>query len=171
MTAPLTDPERALIGAVLHLPASSAVAVLDLVDVDDLAQPRLRVTAGLARQLAEDGTAPDPVAVLAHARATGTVIRAEAIGALSLLLAELYGDCPTPASAGYYAAAVLDEAVRRRCTELSVRIGQAADGESLESLLALVDVEARAVREVADRRAAAAGQARPRLAAVPGVSA
>jgi hypothetical protein len=56
-------------------------------------------------------------------------------------------------------------------TEASVRLAQAADGESLSSLLALVDAEHRAVRELADRRAAAAGTSRARLAAVPEVSA
>jgi hypothetical protein len=52
-------------------------------------------------------------------------------------------------------------AVRRRCQELSTRIGQAAEAESLGSLLALVDAEARAVRELADRRAAIAGDGAP----------
>ncbi len=171
MTAPTTDPARAVVGAVLHLPADAAVQVLDLIHDSDLGDPRLRVVAGVARQLVEAGVVPDPVAVVAHARATGTVTKVESIKSFTLLVAELYGGCPTPASARWYAVAVLDQAVRRRCDEMSTRLGQAAEGESLESLLALVDAEARAVREVADRRAVAAGTSRPRLAAVPGVSA
>ena len=50
---------------------------------------------------------------------------------------------------------------RRRRQKLSTRIGQAAEAESLESLLELVNAEAKAVRELADRRAAVAGDGAP----------
>jgi replicative DNA helicase len=125
------------------------------------------VVASLARQLAKDGIPPDPYAVLAHARATGTVTKADAIRSFTLLLSELYAGCPTPASARWYAVAVLEQAVRRRTAEAATRLGQAADGESLESLLLVLDRETRAVRDVAGRRAAAAGETtRPHLASV-----
>ncbi|MDP9417226.1 MAG: hypothetical protein M3P48_05195 [Actinomycetota bacterium] len=167
MTAPTTDPEHAVVGAVLHLSDDVAVQVLDLIHDSDLEDPRLRVVAGLARQLAESGIAPDPVTVLAHARATGAVVKPDAIRGLTKLLGDVYGGCPTPASWRWYAVAVLDEALRRRCTEAATRLGQAADGESLESLLLVLDRETRAVRDVAERRAAAAGETtRPRLASV-----
>jgi replicative DNA helicase len=155
------DPARALVGAALHGPPG----VLDLILDDDLADPRLRVVAGVIRELAEAGIAPDPTTVLAHARATGTVTRAAAVQAFALLLHELTAECPVPASARFYAVAVLDEALRRRCAELAARIGQAVESESLGSLLALVDAEHRAVRELADRRTALA-DAPPRLRAV-----
>jgi replicative DNA helicase len=152
---------------VLHLPASDALAALDLMHEEDFAEPRLRVVVGLARQLAESGITPDPVAVLAHARAIGTVIKPDAIRGLTKLLGEVYGSCPVPASWRWYAVAVLDEALRRRCTEAATRLAQAAEGESLKSLLLVLDRETRAVRDVAERRAAAAGEtARPRLASV-----
>lgn len=171
MTAPTTDAGRALVGAVLHLPADAAVRVLDVIHDGDLADPRVRVVAAVARQLAEEGIAPDPAAILAHARSTGTVTRAETVRNFALLVADLYAECPTPASAPFYVVATLEEAIRTRVAEAGARLTQAADGESLPSLLALVDTEASAVRELAERRNAAAGTARPRLAAVPGVSA
>jgi replicative DNA helicase len=157
VTVPTTDPGRVLVGAALH----GALGVLDVIRDDDLADPRLRVVAGVIRQLAEAGVASDPTTVLAHAQATGTVTGAEAVRGFALLLTELYAGCPTPASARWYAAAALGAAVRRRCQELSTRIGQAAEAESLESLLTLVDAEAKAVRELADRRAAIAGEGAP----------
>jgi replicative DNA helicase len=167
------DPDAAFVGAVLHLPAPDALAALDLIHDEDLADPRLQVVVGLARQLAESGIDPDPVTVLAQARANGTVAKPDAIRGLTKLLGDVYGCCPVPASWRWYAVAVLDEALRRRCTEAATRLGQAADGESLESLLLVLDRETRAVRDVAERRAAAAGAtARPRLASVhKGVSA
>jgi replicative DNA helicase len=155
------DPARALVGAALH----GAPGVLDLILDDDLADPRLRVVAGVIRDLTDAGIAPDPTTVLAHACATGTVTRAAAVQAFALLLHELVAGCPVPASARFYAVAVLDEAIRRRCAELATRIGQAVESESLGSLLALVDAEHRAVRELADRRTALA-DAPARLRAV-----
>ncbi|MDP9429573.1 MAG: hypothetical protein M3P31_01005 [Actinomycetota bacterium] len=161
------DPEGALVGALLHRPAPEVLAALDLIHDEDLDNPRLRVVAVLARQLAESGITPDPYTVLAHARATGTVMKPDAIRGLTRLLADVYGSCPVPASWRWYAVAVLDEALRRRCTEAATRLAQAADGESLESLLLVLDRETRAVRDVAERRAAAAGEStRPRLASV-----
>ncbi len=163
MTAPTTDPGRALIGAALH----GAFQALDYIVDDDLADPRLHVVAEVIRQLADAGIRPDPTTVLAHARATGTVSRADAVQAFALLLHELFAECPVPASARFYAVAVLDEAIRRRVTEAGTRLAQAAEGDSLVSLLTLVDAEHHAVRELADRRAAVAND-EPRLRAVAG---
>ncbi len=162
---PTTDPERALVGAVLYLPADAAARVLDLFRDEDLTDPRLYVVAEVIRQLTDAGIRPDPTTVLAHARATGTVSRADAAQEFALLLHELFAECPVPASARFYAVAVLNEAIRRRVTEAGVRLAQAAAGDSLESLLALVDAEHQAVRELVDRRAAVADQP-PRLRAV-----
>ncbi len=160
MTAPTTDPGRALVGAALR----GAPGVLDLLRDGDLADPPLRVVAGVLRELAEAGIAPDSTTVLAHARATGTVTRAAGVQGFALLH-ELTAGCSVPASARFYAVAVRDEVIRRRCAELAARIGPAAVLESLGSLRALVDAEHRAVRELADRRTAIAG-APPRLPAV-----
>lgn len=158
MTAPMTNPEGAFVGAVLHLPVDAAVRVLDLIHDDDFGDPRLAVVAGAARQLAGLGIPPDPAAVLAFIRASGTVTGPSAVTALSLLLADLYGGCPTPASARFYATAVLEEALRRRCAELADRIGQAADSASLDVLPELVATEAREVLALDQRRAGAAGE-------------
>lgn len=167
-----TDPERAFVGAVLQLPADAAQKALDLIRDEDIGDPRLRVVVAVARQLVEAGMAPDPVAVLAHARSTGTVTRADAVRNFSLLVSDTYAQCPTPASVRFYAAAVLEEALRRRSTEMAVRIGQAADGESIESLVGLVDGEVQAVRELRARREIVVGNVgRLRLATPPGVSA
>ena len=164
MTPPTTDPERALIGAVLNLPADAAVQVLDLINDDDLGDPRLQVVARIARQLAEAGVSPDPPVVFAHARASGTVTRADAIREFSLLLVDLFAEVPTPASARWYAAATLEEALRRRVAEAGARLAQAAQGDSVDSLVELMAAEHEAVRELADRQAVA--DAAPRLRAV-----
>ena len=151
---PVLAPEPAYVGAVLLVDLLTARAALARVQDDDLGDHRLRVVLGLARRLVAEGVAPDPVAVLARARADGDVTGA-AVAALALLLHDLAAGVPVPASVMYYAAAVLDDAVRRRVGEAAARLGQAADGESMASLLELVDREAAAVRELAARRATA----------------
>ena len=148
------DPERAFIGALLWLPVESAARAAALVESDDLADPRLRVVVQLVRDVAADGAAPDPVVILAHARAAGTVRTAHAIKSLAELLADLYADCPLAASVGYYAAAVLDGSLRRRCALLGERIGQIADSASLAELVRVVGAEVVEVFELRNRRAA-----------------
>lgn len=161
MTAPTTDVERALVGAVLQ----GATGALDLIEDTDLGDPRLRVVTEVARQLLEAGVTPDPVTVLSHAQATATVTGADEVQAFALLVADLVMACPVVASARWYAVGTLDGALRRRVTEAGARLAQAAEGESLGSMLALVDAEQEAVRKIARRRADAATDA-PRLRAV-----
>lgn len=146
------DPERAYVGALLHLPPAAAAQALALVDDEHLANEQLRFITAHVRQLAGAGVAPDPVLVLQVARAGGTVTTASSISGLAGLLHELYAECPVPASWRYYAAGVLDDALRRRCAEMGTRIAQAAEGESFESLLELVRREAAAVDTLANRR-------------------
>ena len=168
MTDLITDPEAAFVGALLHLSAADALTVLHLLRADDIANPRLSVIAEAARRLADDGVAPDPTTVLAFIRAAGTVTRADAVNRLALLLADLYEACANPASARWYALALLDEALRRRFRELADRVTQAADGAPLDTVVQVLDRECRAVRELLDRRTAASRGTPTRLRAVAG---
>jgi replicative DNA helicase len=135
------DPEAAFVGAVLHSSAATALEALALVVGDDFADQRLSVVAAVCRDLAAHGVPSDPIVVLTHIRAESIVTGADALRSLSLLLADLYAAVPVPASVKYYAAGVLDAALRRRCAEMTTRLGQAADRESTESLTDLVQAE------------------------------
>lgn len=166
MTA-VTDPEGAFVGAVLHLSAPAARDALDLLTDEDVAHPHLQTILAAARALARRGVAPDPVTIWALLRSQGTVSGVDACRELAATVADVYAACPAPASVSYYAAAVLDEALRRRCTELANRVRQAADGSPLDVLLNVLDAECRAVRTLLDRRAPTAGDlASVRLRAV-----
>ena len=151
---PNLDPERAFIGALLWLPVESAAGAAALVEPEDLADPRLRVVLGLVRDVVADGARPDPVICLARARSAGTVSTAHGIKALAELVFDLYSGCPLAASVGWYAAAVLDGSLRRRCAELGERIGQAAETVALAELVGLVGSEVIAVCALRNRRAA-----------------
>ncbi|MGI8625590.1 MAG: DnaB-like helicase N-terminal domain-containing protein [Geodermatophilaceae bacterium] len=151
---PNLNPEAAYIGALLWLEVDRAGRAAGLVEPGDLADPRLRVVLGLVRDVVADGVRPDPVVVMAHARAAGTVTTTHAIKSLAELLADLYAECPLAASVGYYAAAVLDGSLRRRCALLGERIGQIADSASLAELVRVVGAEVVEVFELRNRRAA-----------------
>jgi replicative DNA helicase len=148
------DAEAAYVGALLHLPAEAALDALGFTAAEDFADRRLSIVAAVCRDLAARGVPPDPTAVLTHIRAEAIVTGADALRSLALLLADLYIAVPIPASVRHYAAGVLDAALRRRCSELAIRVGQAAERDSLDSLLVLIGTELAAVREVRQRRAA-----------------
>ncbi len=150
-----TDPEVAYVGALLHLPAAAAADAAGLVADDDLADPRLSGILAAVRHLADTGIAPDPTVVFAHLRGTGAITHPDAVRVMSLLLADLYRGCPLPASVRWYAAAVLNEALRRRAAEAGSRIAQAAETASLSVLLEVVNRETRAVINLDHRRAVA----------------
>lgn len=149
---PNLDPERAYCGALLWLPVDRAAHAADLVQPGDLADPKLRVVLGLVRDVVADCASPDPVTVLAHAQRSGTVT-AHGIKTLAELLAAVYAECPLAGSVGWYAGAVLDGALRRRCAVLGERIGQVAESASLAELVRVVGAEVVAVYELRNRRA------------------
>lgn len=149
------DPEVSFAGAVLHLPALAASAALRLVQGDDFAHPTLPIVLAAAQRLAGSGTDPDPVAVLALLRRDAVVTGASAISEVALLIVQAYDVCPVPASAPYYAAAVLAEAFRRRCTVLGSRLRQAAERDSVDSIDALLEREVADIRAVRGRLTAA----------------
>jgi replicative DNA helicase len=151
------DAEAAYVGALLHLPAEAALDALGFTAAEDFADRRLSIVAAVCRDLAARGVPPDPTAVLTHIRAEAIVAGADALRSLALLLADLYIAVPIPASVRHYAAGVLDAALRRRCSELAIRVGQAAEHDSLDSLIDLVHAEASAVQALRNRRAASEG--------------
>ena len=149
---PALDPDRVFIGACLHLPAENVVALARLVEPDDLADAQLRVVYGIAADLARTGRRPDPPLVLSEAQDSGAVVGAHRLQTLALLLLALNECVPVPASASHYAAAVLDNALRRRVVQMATRVRQSADESSTVDMLDLVAAENKAVTVVARRR-------------------
>jgi replicative DNA helicase len=147
------DPENAYVGALLHLPIDQARAAASLVRVDDLGHPQLQVVFTAIGQLIAKGIHPDPAAVLAHLRAEGVITGPTAVQATTQLLIDLYTGVAMRASAPFYAQAVIDEALRRRCVEAGTRIAQATERCSLDDLVELVQREADAILGLYKHRA------------------
>jgi replicative DNA helicase len=144
----VVDPEAAYVGALLHLPPAAALDAIRLITPEDFADPRMTLIITACRELAGRGLQPDPTVVLAHLRTHATVRGADALTSFALLLVDLYASVPVPASVRYYAAGLLDLSLRRRVTEMSTRLAQAADRDSTGSLTDLVRTEVAAVAAV-----------------------
>jgi hypothetical protein len=165
VTAPELDPERAFVGAILHLQAPTARRALALVDDDDIGDPPVRSVLEHCRALAEADVDPFPTVVLARMRSHGEVTAAGRISSAGELLTELFAGVAVPAAWQWLAVATLDEAIRRRSREGADRIGQASEGSPLDIVTDLWAREAAAV-DVLRRRRDAAAPTGPRLAAV-----
>lgn len=147
------DPELAFVGAVLNLSATTAAEALAVIEDDDLADPRLQLILQAARLLVAEDIAPDGYAVMAVIRRAGAAATAHDLSSIAALIIDATEACPVAASWRFHAVAVLDERLRRRCRELSARIGQAANGP-LDTLAELVDAEHSAALELDRRRVA-----------------
>lgn len=137
-------PERALIGALLHLPIEDTREIRGQFLRDDLDDARLRIVVDLIDNCLSRNVRPDPVTVFTAGFSSGKV-PAAGLNALGKLLQEIHGEVPHPLWAGMYAAAVVELSVRRRLIATSVRLSQAADSESLESVTDVARTEAEAV--------------------------
>jgi replicative DNA helicase len=143
-------PAEAFVGALLHLPAERVIRLARVVGDGDLFDPKLDLVRRLAVELAERGVAPDPAAVSAHARSTGSVSAAN-VAQLTALLVDLHTGCPIPGQADVYAAAVVEEAVRRRVREAAVRLTQAAADVGVHRLVEIVTAESQAMHAATAR--------------------
>lgn len=145
------DPERAFVGALLHISPRAMLAAFTEMHLDDIADPQLHGVAQIAFSLASAGVRPDPIVVLDEARRSGIVGTEMQIKAMTTLLLELHANVPTASSVSHYAAAVLAEAVRNRARQAVTRIHEQIETGSLSNLMETIGTEAAAVRDVAER--------------------
>ncbi|MCF6745105.1 hypothetical protein E9529_12600 [Blastococcus sp. KM273128] len=165
LAAPVLTAEEAAIGCALWLPVDQAATIVALLPESDIASPNVRLVRRCIVELSDAGVTPDPAAVLAHATSRQHVVGARRIGNLTRTLWRLYDHRATvPASWRYYVAQTLEQAWRRRTTEMAVRLAQVADHASAEELARLTRAEQAAVDAVRARRHAIT-QERPVLVA------
>lgn len=137
-------PERALIGSLLHLPIDDVRKIRGDFERDDLDDARLRIVVDLIDNCLARDVAPDAITVFAAGFSSG-LVPAAGLNQLGRLLQDIHGEVPHPLWAGMYAAAVVELAVRRQLIATSVRLTQAADSESWESVTDVAKSECEAV--------------------------
>ena len=129
------DPEAQLVGALMHLPAATAVPILELVPDTAIWRPDNRWAYEIIRHLVDTDVDPDPVVVLhtaghrppADAAHPGEPVSAGRLHGFAVHLAELYTRTVTPSAAPQYAREVLDDAYRRAVGFHGIRMTQLAE--------------------------------------------
>lgn len=132
-TPGLLDPQRQLLGAVMHLPTPTPTDLLTQLRAEDFTDPTARWVFGLACTATTAGLTPNPVVLFDTAREhldsnprTGPATR---LARLGLWLVDTYRDAPTlgPDHAHWLAATVIKASWRRAITTHATRMLQAAE--------------------------------------------
>jgi len=135
------EAEAAVLGAVLRLPAAAARPVVDMLEIEDLTDPRYRAVLVAAQSLLGTDVPADAVTVLGELRRTGVEKCFTADRSAGLFLLDLDRAAPAPTCAGHYARVVMEHRARRRVAEAGQRLQQAAGTSALVDLRALATAE------------------------------
>jgi hypothetical protein len=129
----LFEPERALLGNLMHQEAEPARRLLDGLDARDFSSPLAVLALRLVLDITTAGVAPTPVAVFDQARETIGELAAGGGRAINLArlgrwLLDAYGEASTPCEEhiGWLKAIVCKHAWRRAVAEHATRVLQAS---------------------------------------------
>lgn len=151
------EAEAAVLGAMLRMPHTDAVALADHLEPDDFVDPRHRAVFGAVTDLLAEGVTADPVLVLGELRRSGAERSMTCDRSAGVYLTDLLAAAPAVPSAGHYARIVLEHAARRRLHEAAERLAQVAGSGSLDLVREIVQREWVAVLDQLDRFTAGAG--------------
>lgn len=148
-------PEDAYVGSLLWLPASAAATAHTWLLKEDLGAPVLQLVHHVVGELTATGVQPDPTMVYALAVHREHVVGEHQMHLFTNHLGRLYDHTATnPASVRWYAAAALDDAVRRRTVEMADRLRQVAGHANPDELERLTAAEQAAIDAIRTRRRA-----------------
>jgi len=152
------EAEAAVLGALLRMPHTDAVALADRLEPDDFVDPRHRAVFGAVTDLLAEGVAADPVLVLGELRRSGAERSMTCDRSAGVYLFDLLAAAPAVVNAGHYSRIVIEHRVRRRLHEAAERLSQVAGSSSLGLVREIVQSEWVAVLDQLDRVASKAGQ-------------
>lgn len=154
----LLTAEEGFCACLMWLPPAEVLELHRLLRSEDFESPRAAEVHRLIGGLAREGVQPNALAVYLAAVSEETVPTASTRHELTDYVTRLYGDPNVaPANARFCATRALEQAVRRRTTEMAVRLAQIADTADLDELERMTLVEHAALQEVRDRFHALAG--------------
>ena len=133
-TDALLDPQRQFLGCVMQLPTGPARRLLAGMRADDLTDPMAANALQLAIEVLAEGHAPAPVALYAHAVATGNAPGTLRRERLSGWLFDTYRNAPPPALADHLKEVVLEAAWRHALTVHALRVLHAAEASPTDLL-------------------------------------
>ncbi|NIH85777.1 hypothetical protein [Amycolatopsis granulosa] len=138
-TDALTNPERQFLGCLMQMHARAARHVLAGMRATDFAGGMAAHVLQLAIEVVAADQTPAPVALYAHAVATGQAPGEKRREWLSGWLIDTYRDAPMPELADHLKAVLLETAWRRALLAHARRIEQAVSGSPTEVLRELPD--------------------------------
>ncbi|MFB9690063.1 hypothetical protein [Amycolatopsis plumensis] len=138
-TDALTDPQRQFLGALMQLPATAARAALAGMRADDFGDGMAAHVAQLAIETVAAGHAPAPVALYAHAVATGQAPGEHRRHWLTGWLIDTYRDAPPAALGPHLKGLVLEAAWRQAVLVHARRLAHAAQDCATDVLHELTD--------------------------------
>lgn len=142
-------PEQAVLGCLMKAPVGCAREIWDSLQTEDFADSRHRAVFDAIGTCLIAGVMPDPVVVLNDMRTQGHALMT--VNEVSVFLIDLMQMSPTIGSGSYYARAVRADSFRRRVQQCGLRLQQASETDSLESLRGLISDELAAVCEALTR--------------------
>lgn len=148
--------ESAVLGCLLNASLSVARDLVALLVSEDFTEPRHRAVFDAVRLCVQEGTAPDPVVVLARLREQSEVVMDSASSSAGPFLVGLMQSAPSLGSGNHYAKAVLRDSFRRRVRQAGERLAQAAGSGSVDALLDLMRQEWSALADFNKRPGVAA---------------
>lgn len=148
------DPERQLVGSLMHLNGHKVAQILGVVPDSAIWSPENRWVVEVIRHLVATGCEPDPVTVLQTARRRGPIsegtsrVSPRRHHRFAVRLADLYTQAVAPLLLPQYAREVLENAFCRAAAAHGSRLTQFAENNSARHELAECIVDMRA--ELAD---------------------
>lgn len=143
--------EHAVVGALILAAQRVQDEVLTIVRNDDFADARCHFTVGVIRRMRSEQLPVDVVTLLGYVKRNALLDGDAPRGILASWLHEMISAAPVPASAGYYADLVVEQAARRAAENAATAISAAAQGDSLSDLLAIVRAALPAVTVAVER--------------------
>ena len=159
MTGPkLLTAEEGFCACLMWLPPADALKLHGLLRPEDFESPRAAEVHRLIGGLARKGVQPNALAVYLAAVSEEAVLTASTRHELTDYVTRLYGDPNvTPANAAFFATRALEATLRRRTTEMAVRLQQIADTADIDELERMTLVEHAALQQLRQRFHALAG--------------
>lgn len=155
LDAPILTIEEAYVGSLLWLDLPAAREAHGWLIKADLASPVLQLVHRMVGQLVANAVRPDPAMVLNLAMSCREVVGEHQVHLFTGHLCRLYDHRATnPASVHWYAAAVLEDAIRRRTVEMTTRVAQVAGHAGLDEIERLTAAEQSAIDAIRARRRA-----------------
>lgn len=138
--------EAPLLGALMSLSVDEVTRILPALMESDFVDPRHREVFKFIVRSNKHGREADPSSLL-HLARTGGGLTPQQLNVFGDTVLTIFLSTTVPQSAGWYVAAVVEAALRRRAKETATRLIQVADSGSTDAVIDTITSEWQALAE------------------------